>query len=98
VVEKGEVFAQHPHQPYSHRGSADEPMRKRKPLLAGYRSASRSAAPWKRADLALKIYFKSGKVKMASAWPAARSRTTSARRSRSARRIETRAAVKERQR
>jgi len=101
VVEKGEVFALNIHiSPYSHRGSADhEPMRKRKLLLhkLEIRKLIGRTVEKGLTLVPLKMYFKSGKVKMAVGL--ARGKKTHDKRetikTREAAR-ETRAAIKER--
>ena len=69
VVERGEVWALNIHiSPYSHRGYADhEPMRKRKLLLhkAEIRKLIGRTVEKGLTLVPLRMYFKSGKVKMA---------------------------------
>ena len=103
VVEKGEVFALNIHiSPYSHRGSADhEPMRKRKLLLhkQEIRKLIGRTVEKGLTLVPLKMYFKSGKVKMAVGL--ARGKKSHDKRETLKKREadrETRAAVKERQR
>jgi SsrA-binding protein len=103
VVEKGEVFALNIHiSPYSHRGYADhEPMRKRKLLLhkAEIRKLIGRTVEKGLTLVPLKMYFKSGKVKMAIGL--ARGKKALDKRETIKKREadrETRAAVKERQR
>jgi SsrA-binding protein len=103
VVEKGEVWALNIHiSPYSHRGYADhEPMRKRKLLLhkAEIRKLIGRTVEKGLTLVPLKMYFKSGKVKMAIGL--ARGKKAHDKRETIKKREadrETRAAVKERQR
>ena len=103
VVEKGEVFALNIHiSPYSHRGYADhEPMRKRKLLLhkQEIRKLIGRTVEKGLTLVPLKMYFKSGKVKMAIGL--ARGKKSHDKRETIKKREadrETRAAVKERQR
>ena len=103
VVEKGEVFALNIHiSPYSHRGSADhEPLRKRKLLLhkQEIRKLIGRTVEKGLTLVPLKMYFKSGKVKMAIGL--ARGKKSHDKRETLKKREtdrETRAAVKERQR
>ena len=103
VIEKGELFALNIHiSPYSHRGSADhEPMRKRKLLLhkQEIRKLIGRTVEKGLTLVPLKMYFKSGKVKMAVGL--ARGKKSHDKRETMKKREtdrETRAAVKERQR
>jgi SsrA-binding protein len=103
VVEKGEVWALNIHiSPYSHRGYADhEPMRKRKLLLhkQEIRKLIGRTVEKGLTLVPLRMYFKSGKVKMAIGL--ARGKKSHDKRESIKKREadrETRAAVKERQR
>ena len=103
VVEKGEVFALNIHiSPYSHRGYADhEPMRKRKLLLhkQEIRKLVGKTVEKGMTLVPVRMYFKSGKVKMAVGL--ARGKKSHDKRETLKKREtdrETRAAVKERQR